>query len=70
MFKQLTQNGPIAVNPMQLDQNGWTAVSSAASASAGVRNLFVAGNEVTDVKIGSTDVNEIYVGSTLVWSRS
>lgn len=31
--------------------------------------LFVGGNEITDVKIGAEDINEIYIGPTLVWQR-
>ena len=69
MFVRLTTHGPLHTNPMAVSDHGWMMVKSA-SASAGVRNLFVGANEVTDIKIGSADVNAVYVGSTLMWSRS
>ena len=69
MFVRLTTHGPLHTNPMAVSDHGWMMVKST-SASAGVRNLFVGANEVTDIKIGSTDVDAVYVGSTLMWSRS
>ena len=69
MFVRLTTHGPLHTNPMAISDHGPQLVKST-SASAGIRNLFVGANQVTDIKIGSADVNAVYVGSTLMWSRS
>lgn len=31
--------------------------------------IYIGGNEIDDIKIGSTDINEVYIGSNLVWQR-
>lgn len=33
-------------------------------------SIFVGGSEITEIKIGSTTINEVYVGGTLVWSAN
>lgn len=33
-------------------------------------SIFVAGTEITDIKIGSTEINEVYVGANKVWERA
>lgn len=31
--------------------------------------IFIGGNEINDIKIGSTAINEVWVGANKVWSR-
>lgn len=31
--------------------------------------IYIGGNEIDDIKIGSTDINEVYIGANLVWQR-
>lgn len=31
--------------------------------------IYIGGNEITDIKIGSNDINSVWVGGTKVWDR-
>lgn len=35
-----------------------------------VQNIFIASDQVTDVQVGSTPVNQIFIGNQLVWERN